>query len=113
MQKQELVAYWLDTAEKDYQAMKHLYASRDYHWSLFMGHLVIERLLKALFVAYHDEGMGVPHSHDLLLLAEKAGIDTTRRQKDLLDPITTFNIGARYPDYKRSFYLKCTPEYTA
>lgn len=72
MQKQELVAYWLDTAEKDYQAMKHLYASRDYHWSLFMGHLVIERLLKALFVAYHDEGMGVPHSHDLLLLAEKA-----------------------------------------
>jgi hypothetical protein len=66
LQKQELVAYWLDTAEKD-----------------------------------------------LLLLAEKAGIDTTRRQKDLLDLITTFNISARYPDYKRSFYLKCTPEYTA
>ena len=35
------------------------------------------------------------------------------RQQDLLDLFTTFNISARYPDYKESFYRKCTPEYTA
>jgi nitroreductase len=51
-------------------------------------------------------------THDLLQLAEKAGIETNNRQKDLLDLITTFNISVRYPDYKNSFYIKCTKEYT-
>ncbi|MCL4514293.1 MAG: HEPN domain-containing protein [Firmicutes bacterium] len=68
MEKRELVEYWLDMAEKDYQTMKHLYASGDYHWSLFLGHLVIEKLLKALFVAHQAEGANIPRSHDLLLL---------------------------------------------
>lgn len=33
-------------------------------------------------------------------------------QQDTLDIITTFNISARYPDYKQSFYKKCTYEFT-
>ena len=113
MQKDELVAYWLDTANRDYQTVKHLYDSGDYHWSLLMGHLVIEKLLKAVLIACQPEGTSVPRSHDLLLLAEKSGIGMNRRQKDLLDLTTTFNAAARYPDYQQSFYRKCTREYTA
>ena len=113
MDKDEVVTFWVNTAEHDYQTMQHLYDSHDYHWSLFIGHLVIEKLLKALFVAGHTEEAIVPRSHDLLLLAEKAGIETSQQQKDQLDLITTFNITARYPDYKQSAYLKCTREYTA
>lgn len=109
----ELVAYRLDTAKRDHETMQHLYASRDYHWALFMGRLVIEKLLKALVVARESEKQRVPLSHDLLLLAERAGIELNERQKDLLDLFTTFNISARYPDYKESFYRKCTSEYTA
>ena len=45
--------------------------------------------------------------------AEKAGVETDSHQKDLLDLITTFNMNSRYPDYKQSFYNKCTPAYTA
>ena len=101
MQKDELVAYWLDTANRDYQTVKHLYDSGDYHWSLLMGHLVIEKLLKAVLIACQPEGTSVPRSHDLLLLAEKSGIGMTQRQKDLLDLTTTFNVAARYPDYAR------------
>ncbi|MGE5577306.1 MAG: HEPN domain-containing protein [Syntrophothermus sp.] len=113
MEKDDMLSYWLDMAERDYETMKHLYASHDFHWSLFMGHLVIEKLLKALLVFRQGEGGSIPRSHDLLLLAEKAGVETNGRQKDLLDLITTFNINARYPDYKQSFYRKCTPTYTA
>ena len=36
----------------------------------------------------------------------------TDEQLDILDTITTFNIRARYDDYKQLFYKKCTPEYT-
>lgn len=76
-----------------------------------MGHLVIEKLLKALVVARDIAESSIPRSHDLLLLAERAGIEPDERQKDLLDLFTTFNIRARYPDYKESFYRKCTKEY--
>ena len=53
-----------------------------------------------------------PKSHDLLHLAEKAELKLTDRQEDLLDIITRFNINARYDNYKKEFYLKCTDEYT-
>ncbi len=43
----------------------------------------------------------------------RAGIITTEKMKDTLDLITTFNINARYPDYKRYFFRKCTRDYTA
>ena len=93
--------------------MLNLYSSGDYQWSLFMGHLVIEKLIKALFIKKNDDDATPPRSHDLALLAEKAGLRSTEKEKDTLDLITTFNINARYPDYKQEFYRKCTKEYTA
>ncbi|MCX7884917.1 MAG: HEPN domain-containing protein [Caloramator sp.] len=110
MDKYEIINYWRETADKDYNTMIHLYESKDYNWSLFLGHLVIEKLLKALYVKNVDKN--VPKTHDLLRLAEKAGIETTEEQKDLFDLITTFNISVRYPDYKQSFYKKCNQEFT-
>ncbi|NLB18591.1 MAG: HEPN domain-containing protein [Syntrophomonadaceae bacterium] len=106
MTRDEIIAYWVATAEQDYQTMMHLYYSKDYHWCLFMGHLVLEKLLKAVYVA--RKGIDVPRSHDLLRLSEKAGLNTNDEQKDRMDLITSFNIAARYPDYKQSFYKKCT-----
>ncbi|AAM25137.1 MULTISPECIES: HEPN domain-containing protein [Caldanaerobacter] len=111
LEKDELVKFWLETAEKDYNTMLHLYESKDYHWSLFMGHLVIEKLLKALYVK--NIGPDVPRTHDLLRIAEKIGISLTEQTRDYFDLLTTFNITARYPDYKQTFYKKCTPEFTA
>ena len=92
MEKRDIVNFWVETAENDYKTMLNLYASKDYHWSLFMGHLVIEKLLKALYVKNKDNN--IPRIHDLLRLAEKAEIETTEKQKDDLDYITTFNIRA-------------------
>lgn len=110
MDKEEMISYWVETSEKDFNTMLHLYKSKDFHWSLFLGHLVIEKLLKAVYVervALHS-----PRIHDLLRLAEKSELQLSEEQKDLLDILTTFNINARYPDYKRSFYKKSTEKYT-
>jgi HEPN domain-containing protein len=111
MEQGDIVNYWVETANSDFRTMLNLYESKDYHWSLFMGHLVLERLLKAIYVEKYAEH--APRTHDLLRLAQETGIPTTEEQKDALDLITTFNINARYPDYKRSFYKKCTKEFTA
>lgn len=110
MEKIALMKYWIETSEQDYNTMIHLFESKDYHWSLFIGHLVIEKLLKALYTKNKDNN--IPKIHDLLRLAEKANLQLTEKQKDQLDVITTFNINARYPDYKQSFYKKCTYGYT-
>jgi len=110
--KDELIEYWLSGSKLDEKTFCNLLKSRDNHWALFMGHIVIEKLLKALIVQNNEEGVAVPRSHDLLLLAQKAHLEVGDRQEDLLDLISTFNINARYPDYKQAFYKKCTNEYT-
>jgi len=91
--------------------MIHLFETGDYHWSLFIAHLVIEKLMKALYTKVNEEYQHVPRSHDLLYLAEKAGLELTEGIKKNLAVITSFNIQARYPDYQKAFYKKCTADY--
>ena len=45
-------------------------------------------------------------------IAEMAKLELSYEQKVFLDEVTTFNIRARYPDYKRGFYKKATKEFT-
>ncbi|SHN72435.1 HEPN domain-containing protein [Desulfitobacterium chlororespirans] len=111
MQTEDIINYWRDSSDKDYFTMMNLFKSKDYHWSLFLGHLVLEKLLKALFVKNIGEE-NVPRTHNLLLLANKARLSTDNAKEDLLDLITTFNISTRYPDYQHTFYKKCTDTYT-
>ncbi len=110
MDKNAFLSYWIESANHDYQTMLNLYQSKDYHWSLFIGHLVIEKLIKAIYVNNINENP--PRTHDLVRLAEKAGIATTEEQKDTLDLLTTFNIKVRYPDYELLFYRKCDYDFT-
>lgn len=51
-------------------------------------------------------------THDLLLLATKSSILVSDEKAEWLDKITTFNINARYDNYKQEFYKLCTKEFT-
>lgn len=110
MNRNEIVNYWLDSSEVDFRAMDNLFRNRHFTWSLFVGHLVLEKLLKAAYVK--NISLEVPRSHNLLQLALKVGMELSVEQQDLLDEVTTFNIKARYPDYKNRFYEKATFEFT-
>ncbi len=112
MKKEDLIKYWVYGSDKDFKAMQNMFKSKDYHWALFIGHLVIEKLLKALFVKANQENIEVPKIHNLILLADRANLNLTDEQKDILREITSFNINARYADYKLSFYKKCTKKYS-
>jgi HEPN domain-containing protein len=110
MKNDEIISYWTESSEQDFEAMKHLFQKGDYHWSLFVGHLILEKLLKAHYVK--QMGDNPPFIHDLLRLSEKGGMTINEEQKDMLDTISGFNIITRYNDYKQSFYRKCTKEFT-
>jgi len=42
----KITTYWLDSSDKDCNTMDNLLKSKDYNWSLFLGHLVMEKLLR-------------------------------------------------------------------
>ena len=112
MTREEIVNFWIETSDGDYNTMKHMFDAKDYHWSLFIGHLVIEKLIKAAYAKIVEDYKTPLYSHDLLYLAEKAELQLTDELKKKLAVITTFNIQARYPDYKKAFYDKCTRDFS-
>lgn len=102
--------HWINTSDKDSITMNHLFNSKDYHWSLFIGHIVIERLLKAAVVKRISDH--APFTHDLTKLAKLSDLLFSEEQLDWMDTISTFNMNARYDSYKETFYRKCTLEFT-
>ncbi len=109
----DLMNYWIDSSDEDYDTMKVLFKSHKNTWCLFIGHLVIEKLLKALYSKKNKNAPYAPKVHDLLYLTEKVDLVLTENQEKSLSIISKFNINARYDDYKKDFQNKCTDEYTA
>ena len=105
-----IIAYWIDSSDQNYKTMNLLLTTGEYSWSLFLGHLVIEKLMKALYVKRHQKH--ALFSHDLLRLAQKIGLELTDEQSEWLDEISTFNLNARYDNYKQDFYRLCTKEFS-
>jgi len=70
--------------------------------SLFYGHLVLEKILKAVYIQKNQSSP--PFVHDLLLLARKSQLKIDGGVAKKLEIITGFNINGRYDDYKSSFY---------
>lgn len=107
---EKIINHWITRSDQDFVTMINLYNSNDFHWSLFMGHLVIERLLKAGVVKITKTH--TPFTHDLRRLAKFSKFEFDYDHNRWLDTITTFNLNARYDDHKEAFYKKCTLEYT-
>jgi HEPN domain-containing protein len=108
---EKIVKYWLNSAEQNYNTMRNMLDSKDYSWALFLGHLVIEKTLKAIYVSRLKKH--AVFSHDLLRLANKIGLELSNQQQEWLDEITTFNLNARYDNYKQDFHKLCTKEFAA
>lgn len=107
--EKQIVNFWIESSDKDFETMNHLFDTKDYHWALFIGHLVIEKLLKAIYV-FKVKKHPVP-IHDLLRLSKMTELDTNEQIEDWLDNITAFNINARYDTYNQEFYKLCTKKY--
>jgi HEPN domain-containing protein len=105
----KLVEYWRKTAEYDYETMKSLLKNRRYTSSLFFGHIVLEKILKALVVS--NTKNYAPYTHDLARLYKLTGLEMDTDTRSFLDEVNKFNLKARYPEQKLQFYKKCTKEY--
>ena len=110
MNIREKISYWRVSAENDWRVAVHLFDKGDFAYALFFGHLTLEKILKAIYV--HDKEDNPPRSHRLVYLAGKTDLELREEQVELLEIVTDFNLEARYPDEKFSFYKQCTKEFT-
>jgi HEPN domain-containing protein len=108
MRKQ--IAYWINSANHDLEVAETLFQSGKYDWCLYIAHLVLEKALKAFYVK--NVGKLPPRIHDLVRLANMAGIEFDEETLEFLDAANTFNMSTRYPDEKLRFYKICTPDFT-
>jgi len=102
MNAKKIIAHWIESSDRDFKTMNLLFINKEYAWSLFIGHLVIEKLLKACYVKKHNGHP--PFIHNLQRLAEKTNLSFSEEQFKTVARITTFNLNTRYDDYKKTFY---------
>lgn len=108
MTQSQAVKHWLESAERNVKAADDAYKTNHFDWCLFLWHLIIEKTIKGLI--YEKNKTPYP-IHDLLKLIESTGLELSQEKIDWLNEITTFNIEARYDDFKLSFYKKANKKY--
>lgn len=111
MNIEDHINYWLKTAEHDLDVAESLFSSGKYDWCLFVGHLVLEKVLKAIFVQRSNNQVP-PKIHNLIRLANFSNLELSDEQKLFLGDVNEFQLETRYPDYRSNFYTKCTRAFT-
>lgn len=104
------VNYWIESSKEKLKTMQSLYKSKRYSDSLFFGHLILEKALKAHVVQTTKEI--APKIHNLIILADICKIELNPEELQLLKIANRFNMAARYPDEKLNFYKICDKKYT-
>ncbi len=104
------VSYWLEGARYDRGVADAMFKSKKYPYALFMGHLALEKILKALVVK--NTKTHAPFTHSLPYLAENSKLEIPEDILVKLREFMEFHFEARYPHATKVFYKKCTKTFT-
>jgi HEPN domain-containing protein len=90
------IAHWRDGALEEWQVASELLEKRRVRQALFFTHLALEKALKA-HVCRHTGDLA-PRTHNLVRLAEVAGLTVAPEHIDVLAETNEFVLAGRYPD---------------
>lgn len=110
MNKEEVIKFWQNSAKRNLKSAQEFVELKHNDWALFIYHLAIEKLFKAIIIKMTDQTP--PFSHKLDYLAEIAKLSFTDEYLEWLREITTFNIDARYSEQKLELYYRANDSYT-
>lgn len=96
MDVQKHIDYWKTSSEEDFAAAKSLLEEGHFRHSLFFADLAIEKMLKALVTRQTKDIP--PRIHNLVRLAEIAGLKLKPEQEQLLREFGVYQLEGRYPD---------------
>ncbi len=110
MEKQDYIKYWVKTSEEDLVSMESVFIAGRYDWALFIGHLALEKILKAAWIKNNESNIPI-RTHNLLKISEEANLGFNEKDILILNRVTNFHLETRYPDYKLDFFKGCTKEF--
>jgi len=109
-ERDDLQNAWLKSAIEDLETAKDLFRLGRFSGCLFFCHLVIEKVLKSVYIKVNDAYP--PPIHKLVNLANLSKITLDKNLKLYLTEISTFNVEARYDIFKEKLYKKATKQFT-
>lgn len=109
-QVKKTIEYWQNSAEYDLGVADVLLEKGKYHYSLFFGHLSLEKTLKAIFVKFTSDH--APITHSLPLLAQKSGLNIDSSHLEKLAEFMEFYLEGRYPGDLEMVYKKFDRSFT-
>ncbi len=109
MTTQEKVNEWIFISDEDLEVAELCFANAKYLHCAFMCQQSVEKSLKAYITACGEYPYPI---HDLYALATDAEIwdMLTAEQRFFLRALTTYAIGARYPERKKKLFSLCNKE---
>ena len=111
MTLEEHIKYWIKNAERDLESSSNMFSAGIFDWSLFVGHLALEKMLKAHWIKTNHQPIP-PKTHNLMKFAEYAKIKLTEDQMDFFRTVNQFHLEARYQEYKDDFRTIATKEFS-
>lgn len=87
---------WLSASEYDLTTAEHMFNTGRYLYVVFMCHLGIEKLVKA--IVYEETEKLPPKSHDLIYISNIAKIQFPENLLDFIGKINNASIVTRYPE---------------
>jgi HEPN domain-containing protein len=87
---------WLKGADYDLESARYMLSSQRYLYVVFLCHLALEKLLKALVSEVTQTQ--APRSHDLVYLIKRSGISPDSRHMDFISIMNNASIITRYPE---------------
>lgn len=90
------VRYWMDGAAEDLDTADVLLEKGKVPEGLFFAHLALEKAIKGQVV--EATGDIPPKSHNLLRLAQLAGLEVDSRLAEFLGVMMSYHLEGRYPD---------------
>ncbi len=101
--KKDHIKYWVDTASKDWTAIKKMLDCRSYVHALFFMHLVLEKLLKAHWVK-NNAGNHPPGTHDLVKLHNESSLQMAEQDVVFFRIMNDFQLEGRYPEHIQKLF---------
>jgi len=90
------IAHWRDGAREEWQVAIELLEKGRVRQALFFTHLALEKALEA-HVCRHTGDLA-PRTHNLVRLAEIAGLTFSQEHTDVIAQTNEFVLTGRYPD---------------
>ncbi len=87
---------WVDSSDYDYKTGEYMLQTGRYIYVIYMCHISIEKILKALI--HETSGKLPPKTHDLIYLTKLAEVQLSEDLLNFIGKINNASIATRYPE---------------